>query len=145
MSMPPFDPKLFDPEPSAQEKALLDLFVTEYMKDFHEYDACIRVGFQAVYALEYSKVFLNKTYVQRAIAERKREAVATNQSEIESDTTLIKATLREAMHKGPFQSRAVAAKTLAGIHGIDQAPDRSAEEAVKLVQLFKDIAKELPS
>ena len=52
------DPRLMEPEPFGQEKALRDLFVQEYIKDFDPFQACLRVGFQAAFAVEYAKKFM---------------------------------------------------------------------------------------
>ena len=62
----------------------------------------------------------------------------------EKDRQLVIATLREAVQNGQYQTRVAAAKTLAGIQGFDQAPDRAGEELDKLVDAFKEVAKVLP-
>ena len=145
MSLPALLQHMFDTEPTEQEKALMDLFVSEYIKDYDAYSACIRVGFQPAFAREYCGRLMDKPYVLRAITAHKNAPAEKGEAVIDRDRKLIESTLREAMQKGPFQTRVAAAKTLAGVHGIDQAPDRTAEEAGRLVQLFKDIAREVPS
>lgn len=57
------------------EKEELDLFVTEYLKDYDPYNATIRMNYDGELALERSKQFWEHPYVQKAIAE-----VAQNRS-----------------------------------------------------------------
>jgi hypothetical protein len=135
---------MYEPEPNDQEKALLDKFVIEYLKDFDPYQACLRIGFMPAFAAEYCKLYMAKPYVQRQIADHKSKPANTTEDVIERDKQLILNTLRLTLQHGPLQSRTAAAKILAGIHGIDQAPDRTGDELAKLVDTFRDIAKHLP-
>lgn len=133
-----------DNEPTPQQKALWDKFVEEYVKDFNSVEAAMRIGFNVTFAVEYGRIFLGQPYVQRLIMKKKMEPVPETEDEVQKDKSLIIATLRETMLNGQPATRVVAAKTLAGIHGLDQAPDRSSEELEKLVNAFKDVAKHLP-
>ena len=50
------------PEPlatalSAAEQALRDRFVAQYLLDYDEYKAAIRIGYTPAYAKEFSKLF----------------------------------------------------------------------------------------
>lgn len=133
----------FEAPPTPTEKALWDRFVAEYVKDYDAFKACLRIGFLESFAQEYARTFLAKGYIQRAIANHKNNPTQPA-DQLESDRALIMATLREACHHGPYQSRALAAKTLGGMHGIDKAPDRSGEQLEKLVDAFTNMAKVLP-
>lgn len=132
-----------DPQPTEQERALWDKFVEEYTKDYNPVEAAQRLGFNLTFAVEYSKVFLSKPYVQQLLMEHKRTPI-NEKDHVEKIKAMIEATLVECMQNGQPATRVVAAKTLAGIHGIDQAPDRSGEELQKLVDTFKAVAKHLP-
>jgi len=132
-----------DHEPTPQQKALWDKFIVEYMKDFNPLEACLRIGFNLTFAQEYSRIFMGQPYVQQKIMERKLEPI-DEKGHIDKVKSLIEATLMECMQNGQPATRVVAAKTLAGIHGLDQAPDRSNEELEKLVNVFKEIAKSVP-
>jgi len=132
-----------DQEPTAQQKALWDKFVEEYLKDFNSLEAAMRVGFNMTFAQEYSRIFMGQPYVQRLIMHHKMQPI-DEKTEVEIEKSLIIATLKECMQNGQPATRVVAAKTLAGIRGLDQAPDRSSEELEKLVDSFKEIAKSVP-
>ncbi len=136
----------FERAPTAVEKALWDSFVTEYCKDFHQTNAAVRVGFNLTFAIEYAKIFMAQPYVQRKIAEYKSAAAPEDEAdEILRDKTRIVNTLRMAMESGDTKAAVTAAKVLAGIRGLDQAPDRSGEELRNLVDAFKEVAKVVPS
>lgn len=134
----------FDPAPTEQERAVLDRFIDEYMKDYNPVEACMRVGFQLAFAVEYAKIFMTKAYVQRRIAERKSEPI----SDAEPDKQVVKArivsTLMECLQNGHPQTRVAASKVLCSIYGYDQAPDQSGEVLNKLVDTFREMAKVLP-
>lgn len=131
----------FELPPTPQEIAVWDRFVAEYVRDYDALQACIRMGFQYAFAVEFSRVYMTKPYVLKAIADHKQNSSSIK---LEDDRALIMATLREACHHGPYQTRVAAAKTLGGMHGIDQAPDRSGEQLEKLVGAFSNLAKSLP-
>ena len=133
----------FDPEPTEQEKLLWDRFVEEYVKDYNPVEACIRVGFNLNFAVEYAKVFMTKPYVQKAIMAHK-QAPVEEQDHLAKVKAMIESTLMECMQNGQPSTRVIAAKTLASIHGIDQSPNRAGEELDKLVDAFKKVAKNLP-
>ena len=82
------DPRLMEPEPSGQEKALRDLFVQEYIKDFDPFQACLRVGFQAAFAVEYAKKFMGEAYVQRRITELQRATPENEDAQAKEDRAL---------------------------------------------------------
>ena len=116
------DPRLMEPEPFGQEKALRDLFVQEYIKDFDPFQACLRVGFQAAFAVEYAKKFMGEAYVQRRITELQRATPENEDAQAKEDRALILSVLRQAAQNGPYASRVQAAAKLATIYGLDR-PD----------------------
>lgn len=77
--MAPFDPLLdpqrVEPTLTAKEQAVRDVFVSEYMKDFDAYRACIRMGFLAAFAIDMARTFLLDGYVLRKVDHMTRIAV----------------------------------------------------------------------
>lgn len=138
-----FDSRLFEPEPSGHEKELRDLFVQEYLKDFDPFQACLRVGFQSAFAIEYQKRFMNEPYVQRRIVELQRVAPADEAAQLKEDRALILSVLRQAAQNGPYASRVQAAAKLATIHGLDR-PNNEEEDGQTLIDAFREFAARAP-
>lgn len=132
------DPELLAPNLSEEEKALRDMFVIEYVKDYDAFQACIRLGFMAAYANEYSQRFLEEPYVQQQIAAVQRKQQLGDDDQREQDRMLIMSVLRQALQNGPYASRVAAAKQLAVMHGLDQIENDSGEK--QLIDAFKDFA-----
>lgn len=137
------DPRLMEPELSEQEKALRDLFVQEYIKDFDPFQACLRVGFQAAFAVEYAKRFMSEAYVQRKIADLQRATPENEDAQAKQDKALVLSVLRQAAQNGPYASRVQAAAKLATILGLDR--DDSVEESEQaLIDAFREFATRAP-
>ena len=137
------DPRLMEPELSEQEKALRDLFVQEYIKDFDPFQACLRVGFQAAFAVEYAKRFMSEAYVQRKIADLQRSTPENEDAQAKQDKALVLSVLRQAAQNGPYASRVQAAAKLATILGLDR--DDSVEESEQaLIDAFREFATRAP-
>lgn len=128
----------YQEDTTAEDRAVMDAFVTEYFIDFHPQAACIRVGFTADAAALQSKELIASTYVQRKIAERMRANVDSKQ-EIENDKALIINALRQAMHHGQYSSRVTAADRLAKMRGFMEADGNDAAQA--LTDVFKLVAQ----
>ena len=137
------DPRLMEPELSEQEKALRDLFVQEYIKDFDPFQACLRVGFQAAFAVEYAKRFMSEAYVQRKIADLQRATPENEDAQAKQDKALVLSVLRQAAQNGPYASRVQAASKLATILGLDR--DDSVEESEQaLIDALREFATRAP-
>ena len=137
------DPRLMEPEPSGQEKALRDLFVQEYIKDFDPFQACLRVGFKSAFAVEYAKKFMGEAYVQRRIAELQRATPENEDAQAKEDRALILSVLRQAAQNGPYASRVQAAAKLATIYGLDR-PEGGEEGEQALIDAFREFAARAP-
>ncbi|ARB11146.1 terminase small subunit [Pseudomonas phage JG054] len=137
------DPRLMEPELSEQEKALRDLFVQEYVKDFDPFQACLRVGFQAAFAVEYAKRFMSEPYVLRRIAELQRSTPENEDAQSREDKALVLSVLRQAAQNGPYASRVQAAAKLASILGLDR-PDGGEEGEQALIDAFREFAARAP-
>lgn len=143
--MTDIDPRIYlDPAPSEAQKALWDQFVAEYVKDFNALAACMRVGFNLVYAEQYAKLFLSYPYVQRKIMEYKNTPALPEKDALEVARKRIEAKLVELMECGDPKTMATATKTYAEMKGLMVAPDRSGEALEKLVDHFKKTAIVLP-
>lgn len=137
------DPRLMEPELSEQEKALRDLFVREYVKDFDPFQACLRVGFQAAFAVEYAKRFMSEAYVQRKIADLQRATPENEDAQAKQDKALVLSVLRQAAQNGPYASRVQAAAKLATIYGLDR-PEGGEEGEQALIDAFREFAARAP-
>ena len=137
------DPRLMEPEPSGQEKALRDLFVQEYIKDFDPFQACLRVGFQAAFAVEYAKKFMGEAYVQRRIAELQRATPENKEKRAQELKALAISVLVQASQNGPYASRVAAIRELNAMHGWNK-PDGGEEGEQALIDAFREFATRAP-
>lgn len=112
------------PELSKSEKHLRDQFVAEYMQDFDQTAAAIRLGFGASFASAYATQFMEEPYVRKAIAERQKELAEDPKAEAEETKRRIRASLlREAHYRGPGSSHAARVSALGqlkAVYGMDQ-------------------------
>lgn len=113
---------------SEREKALRDMFVSEYLVDYDQVKAAQRCGFNLQFAVEYAKRFMEESYVQQRI--RDVTFMKVDEKAIEQfDKTRIKAALMaEAHYRGPGSShagRVAALSKLASLYGME-APKKSA-------------------
>jgi hypothetical protein len=113
---------------TALEIALRDRFVVEYLKDYDQIRACLRLGYSLPYAKEYGARFMSESYVQSKLVE-----IETKPEQLDSEVEKkrIRAALwREANNfgLGSSQSARVAALAkLSAFEGMD-APSRSKQE-----------------
>lgn len=133
-----------EPEPTPQEKALLDQFLDQYFIDYNALEACIRVGFQETFAMEYAKRFMWKPYVVRKIAEHRNTLPKDVEKADDADKALVLATLRELAQNGKGAQRTAAALGLARIKGMDVQPDKAGEALQQLADDFANLAQKLP-
>lgn len=95
--------------------ALRNKFVEEYLKDFDEYSACIRMGYNQVAAIQHGKFFMGDNYVLCKLMERRRTPPETETEQETADRQLVLDTLREAASKGSYHVRVMAVAKLAEI------------------------------
>lgn len=110
-----------------REKALRDLFVSEYLIDFDQVRAAQRCGFVYQFAVEYSTKFMEEPYVQQRINSIKFQKVDEKQMADFDRTRIKNALMAEAHNRGPGSShaaRVAALAKLASMHGLD-APKKS--------------------
>ena len=123
-----------------KEMVLRDFFVSEYLKDFDAYNACLRLGFQATYAVSWSQTLLGCGYVQRKLSYLQGEPEGPEQDKLDKAMALRE--LRRVAQRGSDSARVAAIRQLAALRGWDQG---SAEDSAPLVQEFQDLAWSLPS
>lgn len=134
------DGRQLEPALTQQEQLLRDHFVSEYLKDFDAYRACLRLGFQATYALENARVLFQDGYVQRKLA-------FVTQTEAPSGDMLkskIQNRLLQIALNGSDNASVSAVKELNAMHGWSK-PDNEGEGEAGLIEVFKDLAQRLPS
>jgi hypothetical protein len=139
------DMKLFAPALTPGETALREQFLQEYIKDFDDVAAAMRCGFMHAFAKEYGPKFLQEPYVQWRLAELKTATPLDEAKQAEADRQMILAGLRQTAQNGPYQTRVAAMKTMAGILGIDKAPEPIRDIAAELSDAFEKLADKLPS
>jgi hypothetical protein len=135
---------MFESDLTEDQKALRDVFVNEYMKDFDAYQATLRCGFQPAFALTWAKTLMGESYVQRQIAFLTRKPTADQAIRDIEDRALCENTLREAMQKGPYQGRVAAARAFAALKGWEKPKEGEDSSEQDLVDVFKDIAQRVP-
>lgn len=107
-----------EPELSAKEKQLRDLFVNEYLVDYDGVAAAQRCGFQISFAKDYAIRFLNESYVRKKIKELEHSEADV---EAYNKKRVIAVLVRESQN--PYttgSARVAAASKLAAIYGMDK-------------------------
>jgi hypothetical protein len=117
----------FAGELSLSEKALRNEFVKQYLIDFDEFKACLRLGFNRAFAEQWATTFMSEPYVQKKISEQTLQTPDDEQKQEEADKQLTLAVLRQAAQHGPYSSRVAAAAKLAAILGMDKPIQSSLE------------------
>jgi phage terminase small subunit len=123
-----------------QERILRDHFVDQYLKDFNAYQACIRIGFQASFALEWSTRLFQDGYVQRKIQHMTRTQKITD----EEAKTLLENELLRIAQCASDAARVSAIREFNAMKGWSK-PDGPAEGAEALVNALKEFAQGAPA
>ena len=137
-----FDSRLMEPALSENERAVRDLFVAEYLKDYDAFQACIRIGFQAVFATEYARKFMLEPYVQCRIANSRRAAPTDEEQRAKELRELAVSVLVQASQNGPYASRVAAVRELKAMYGWDKAGGEDEEQA--LIDALREFAQRAP-
>lgn len=114
---------------SYREKALRDFFVKEYLTDYDEVAAAIRIGYPRGVAREFAKRFMNEPYVLREIQRMEGSDIASDDPDAEKKR-IIAGLKREANYRGPGSSqsaRVAALSKLATLFEMDPK-DKKPEE-----------------
>jgi len=109
-----------DAELTVREKALRDLFVTEYLTDYNPLAAAQRCGFNYAFAQDYAIKFMEESYVRQRIKDR--EVAADQDSEEVDKRRIRKALFEQAFYRGADSShsaRVSALGKLDAIYGMD--------------------------
>ena len=111
------------PALSDREKQLRDRFVSEYLIDFDQVAACLRVGFMASMAAEWSQKLMDEPYVRQKITAHMNAVADDPKLEAETTKRHIRAELlKQAHYRGPGAShsaRVTALSKLAAFYGMD--------------------------
>lgn len=115
-----------------REKALRDLFVSEYLVDYDAVRACQRCGFVHQFAIDFARKFMEEPYVQQQLNAVKFQNVP-EQAMADYDKKRIRTGLMaEAHYRGPGSShsgRVAALGKLASLYGMD-APKKSEQTII---------------
>lgn len=125
-----------EPEFSADEKQLRELFITQYLKDYNAYHAALRTGFMGAFALEWAKRMMQESYTQRRIAERQREDHEKAQGK-NYDHIQIVANLRQIAYNEltPAAARVAALNKLAALTGLDKQEESASGPAGGVIEV----------
>jgi transposase len=123
-----------------QERLLRDHFVAEYLKDFNAYQAAVRIGFQATFAIDWARRLFECGYVQRKIQHMTR----TQKMSDDEARVLLENELLRIMQCGSDTARVAAIREYNAMKGWSK-PDGAADGAEALIDVFKDLAQRLPS
>lgn len=108
-----FFEEFLEPPLSPREQALRREFVKQYLIDYNEVAAALRVGFISNIAEDYAKQFMMEPFVQKLIAEQESAAVLDEGPEREAQKKRIMAQLmREAHFTGKGSSHAARVQAL---------------------------------
>jgi hypothetical protein len=111
---------MMEPELTARERELRDLYVNEYLVDYDPVKAAQRCGFQQSFAKDYAVKFMQESYVQKRIEFMKHQKV-DEKSIDEYDKQRVRAVLMKEAHDSSStgSARVSAAAKLAVILGMD--------------------------
>jgi hypothetical protein len=123
-----------------QERLLRDHFVDQYLKDFNSYQAVIRMGFQATFALEWARILFECGYVQRKIQHLTR----TKKIADEEAKALLENELLRIAQCGSDSARVSAIREFNAMKGWSK-PDGPAEGAEALVEALREFAQAAPA
>ncbi len=137
------DARFSEQELNADEIALRDSFVSEYMLDFNIFLSAIRCGFTAAHALEWGKKLYEDAYVQKRIVELTRKAPENPEAQAQADKELIANTYRSAMATGTKAEQIAAARALAAMRGFEK-PDTVGDAAAALADVMREFATRAP-
>lgn len=119
-----------------QEQKIRQLFVDEYLVDYDDVGAAIRLGYQEAFAQQYAKQFLSEPYTLKLIKEKEAEfGVLTEEDQHRKK--IVSGLYREAYSRANSGSARVAALAqLARIMGIE-APVKT---EVKVTDISTDMS-----
>lgn len=137
-----WDPQLMQGALSPQEKALRDLFVSEYLKDRDGLKAALRCGFIKSIASQYADDLLACPYVQKKISAEDEKM----QLDPEAARKSIKLGLLREAHNpfSPAAARVAALAQLAKIEGMGVEKESTEDKELKLINMFREFATKAP-
>lgn len=136
------DPRQLEAALTEKEVILRDAFVAEYLKDFEPYQACLRLGFQASYAVHWANTLFNDGYVQRKIAYMTSKLPEPSPEQDAMDRAMLEVTLRRVMQRGSDSARVAAAREFRSLKGWGDGDGLIGED---LEDMFKRVAQQLPA
>jgi len=135
------DPRQLEPALTEKEILLRDGFVSEYLKDFDSYKACLRLGFQATYATVWCETLFKDGYVQRKLSYIMSQPTVSPEQEA-MDKAMVENTLRLVMQRGSDSARVAAVREFRALKGWGDGDGGVSED---LVDMFKRVSEQLPT
>jgi hypothetical protein len=132
------DPRQLEPALTEKEVILRDGFVSEYLKDFDPYKACIRLGFQTTFAVQWSHTLFNDGYVQRKLA----YMTTQRQDNDEELKAKLEQRLLQIALRGSDSAGVAAVREIRAIKGWGEGDGGGGED---LAEQFRRLAQVLPS
>ncbi len=139
---PSLDPQRMEGQLNEREIAVRDFFVSEYVKDFDPFRACIRMGFLAAFAVDQAKTFMQDGYVLRKVAFLTTKPPTAN----DQDKAEMLANLRWLAHNGSPAVRVSATAKYMEAQGYLKGDGTAEEEMIaKLSEVLSDFGKNAPA
>lgn len=116
-----------------RQKALRDLFVSEYLIDYNQVNAAMRCGFPRDFAVQWAGQFMDEPYVQKRIKEMEYTPIDPKQEEEYNKQRIKMQLLRESMYRGPGSShaaRVAALTTLAKLNNME--PSKKIDQNINM-------------
>jgi hypothetical protein len=135
------DPRQLETALTEKEVVLRDAFVAEYLKDFDPYKACLRMGFQATFAVQWAHTLFNDGYVQRKLDYMTRAPVVSPEQDA-MDRALVELTLKKVMQAGSDSARVAAVREFRALRGWGEGDGGDNED---LADAFRRVAELLPT
>jgi phage terminase small subunit len=134
------DPRQLEQPLTEEQRLLRDHFVDQYLKDFNAFQACIRIGFQVPFAIEWAQRLFQDGYVQRKIQHMTRTQTI---DDAEAKKLLENELLRIAQC-GSDTARVSAIGKFMDMKGWSK-PDGESAGAEALVEALKEFAQQAPA
>lgn len=106
-------------EPTLEELAFRRAFVKEYMRDFNEYKACLRLGLLHQFALKWKDRLMGESIVQRMIATQVELIEDEDEKALDKDKQLVLVKMRQVALSGEHKDAVNAAKVISQIRGFN--------------------------
>ena len=137
-----WDPQLMQGALSQDEKALRDLFVSEFLKDRDAFKAALRCGFIKSIAAQYAEDLMACPYVQKKISD--------HQASLRANPVAYQEQLKEQLQReasnpySPAAARVAALIHLTKLEGMGVEKQNTDDKEMALINAFREFATKAP-